>query len=83
MMREEQIESLRKYVNLRLYLRQQINKIKQIIELRKLKILCVLKKIVYKLIKGSVDALRHLFPDDNLYLDFRISFYQEAINVLL
>lgn len=68
---------------MRLYLRQQINKIHQIIELRKLKILCKLKQIIYKLIKGSIDAIRHLFPDDSLDLDFRISFYQEAFSALL
>lgn len=68
---------------LRIYLRTQINKIKNIIHLRKMKIICVLRKIVRKLLKYTYDRVLHLFPSIYLDEDLQITFYQELISVFI
>lgn len=78
-MTKEDVQKLKEYVELRMYLQSQIKKIKDIISLRKLQILCRLKMMIKKI----VGYLHPALPPYNYPIDFQIKFYQECLSELL
>lgn len=70
-----EIQSKIKKVKLLMEIRRKISIVKQRIELKKLQILCVLKKMAQKLAKRILET----FPPVNVPLDFQISFYQTFV----